>query len=189
MDGTIAELLAQAQDGDPAAATALFTELYDELRRMARRELSRRGGRLSLGASTLLHEAYLDMSARAGSAFPDCNRFMAYAARVMRTLIIDHARRRRAQKRGGQFELTALDTNVAGVVPDATDLVAIGEALDGLAGAEPRLARVVDLKFFCGFTFVETAALLGVTERTAQRDWEKARIYLHRALRRDLGSI
>jgi len=189
MDGTIAELMALAQSGNAPAAKALFAALYEELRRMARRELRVRGGRLTLGATTLLHEAYLDMSARVGPAFPDRNRFMAYAARVMRALIIDYARRRRAQKRGGQFEITALDTDVARAVPDATDLVAIGEALDRLADAEPRLAKVVDLKFFCGFTFAETAALLGVTERTVQRDWEKARIYLHRALRRDLRSM
>jgi RNA polymerase sigma factor (TIGR02999 family) len=183
MDGTIAELAARAEAGDPAAAKSLFATFYDELRRMAKRELNRRGGRLSLGATTLLHEAYLDMAGRAGPEFPDRNRFMAYAARVMRGLIIDYARRRRAQKRGGEFVITALDNDDAVAAPDATDLEGMSDALDSLAEAEPRLAKVVDLKFFCGFTFGETAALLEVTERTVQRDWEKARIYLHRAMR------
>jgi RNA polymerase sigma factor (TIGR02999 family) len=156
---------------------------------MARRELFRRGGHVSLGATTLRHEAYLDMSGRAGNSFPDRNRFMAYAARVMRGLIIDYARRRRAQKRGGLFEITAADVHAVEQVPDATELEAIADALDALEAVEPRLARVVDLKFFCGFSFAETGAALGVTERTAQRDWEKARAYLHRALRGGSRSI
>jgi RNA polymerase sigma factor (TIGR02999 family) len=106
----------------------------------------------------------------------------------MRGLIIDYARRRRAHKRGGQFVLTGLDTNKAAVV-DATDLSGMSDALDALAAIAPRVARVVDLKFFCGFTFAETAAVLGVTERTVQRDWEKARIYLYRTLRGGSASI
>ena len=90
-----------------------------------------------------------------------------------------------AQKRGGQFEITTLDTNIANEVADQIDLPRVGDALDELAKLEPDLAQVVDLKFFCGFSFAEIAAMRGVSERTVQRDWEKARIYLHRSLRED----
>ncbi len=176
-------LIAAAEGGSGAAADLLFGALYAELHRVARRELSRRGGTLSLGATTLLHEAYLDMAARSGSDFPDRARFMGYAARVMRGLIIDHARRRRATKRGGQFEITSLGTDVAEQAIDAGELTEISDALDELAKAEPALAEVVDLKFFCGFSFAEIGAMRGVSERTVQRQWDKARIYLHRRLR------
>jgi RNA polymerase sigma factor (TIGR02999 family) len=178
----ITTLLASAELGDRAAADALFTVLYDELHRMARRELSKRAAGMSLGATTLLHDAYLDISGREGAAFPDRNRFMAYAARVMRGLIIDYARSRQAQKRGGQFEITSIRTDVAEAVPDAAQLAPLSDALDELATVDPRLARIVDLKFFCGFSFAEIGAMSGVSERTVQRDWEKARIYLHHAL-------
>ncbi len=139
-----------------------------------------------MGATTLLHEAFINMSERDAIAFPDRARFMAYASRAMRGLIIDHARSRHAKKRGGEFEITSLDTNVANEVADRIDLPKVGDALDELAKLEPDLAQVVDLKFFCGFSFVEIAAMRGVSERTVQRDWEKARIYLHRSLREDL---
>ena len=113
VDPTIADLIASTDGGDPAAAEALFAALYRELHQLARRELARGGGQLSLGATTLLHEAYLDMSGRAGHRVPGSGpRFMGYAARVMRSLIVDHARRRRALKRGGAFEITALETGV-----------------------------------------------------------------------------
>lgn len=149
---------------------------------MARRELSRRGMPITLGATTLLHEAYVDISGREGAAFPDRNRFMAYAARVMRGLIIDYARNRHAQKRGGLFEITSLRTDVAEAIPDVAELTRLSDALDDLATVDARLARIVDLRFFCGFSFAEIAAMSGVSERTAQRDWEKARIYLHQVL-------
>src|SRR4051812_6858578 len=182
-------LLASAEQGDRAAADALFTALYDELHRMARRELSKRGGGVTLGATTLLHDAYLDIAGREGAAFPDRNRFMAYAARVMRGLIIDYARSRQAQKRGGQFEITSIRTDVAEAIPDATDLSDLSDALDELATIDARLSRIVDLKFFCGFSFGEIAAMSGVSERTVQRDWEKARIFLHHVLRSPVPDV
>lgn len=166
---------------------ALFTELYDKLHRLAKRELRRNGG-VTLGATTLLHDAYLDMSGRDGTVFPDLNQFMGYAARVMRGIIIDYARSRQAQKRGGLFELTSLPTEIGGLVPDAGTLTRVSDALDELAATDPRLARIVDLKFFCGFSFIEIAAMSGLSERTVQRDWEKARIYLHAALATDAAA-
>lgn len=182
----ITSLLASAEQGDRAAADAVFTALYEELHRMARRELSRRGGGVTLGATTLLHDAYLDISGREGTAFPDRNRFMGYASRVMRNIIIDYARRHQAHKRGGQFEITSLRTGVD-VVADAAELTSISEALDELAEVDDRLAKIVDLKFFCGFSFLEIAGMLELSERTVQRDWEKARIYLHQRLRSELA--
>lgn len=179
---TISSLMASAETGDPAAAEALFAVLYAELHRMARRELGKSGGPVTLGVTTLLHEAYLDISGREGLLFPDRARFMSYAARVMRGLIIDHVRRRHAQKRGGRFEITALDTTVADQVADDQELQRISDALDALATVDAELAEVVDLKFFCGFSFAEIGAMHGVSERTVQRQWEKARIYLHRAI-------
>jgi RNA polymerase sigma factor (TIGR02999 family) len=184
MDTSLTNLLAAADRGDASAAKAAFAALYDELHRMARRELSRRGPDLTLGATTLLHEAYLDLSSRHGPTFPDRARFMGYAARVMRGVLIDYVRRRRAQKRGGAFEITAIDGDVADVGSGAaTDLEELSEALEQLAAVDPRLAQVVDLKFFCGFTFVEIAGMQQVSERTVQRDWEKARLFLHQHLR------
>ena len=171
-----------AANDDPAAADALFAALYSDLHRMARREVARRSGYATLGATTLLHEAYLDVSEREGMVFPDRSRFLAYAARTMRGLAIDHVRRRRAQKRGGMFEMTALDTEIADSIADEHELQQVSDALDELAGVDARLAEVVDLKFFCGFSFAEIGSLHGVSERTVQRQWEKSRLYLHRAI-------
>jgi RNA polymerase sigma factor (TIGR02999 family) len=160
-----------------------FAQLYDDLHRLAARQLRRHAG-ATLGATTLLHEAYVDMSGRI-AAFPDRARFFAYAARAMRGLVIDYARERHAQKRGGLFHLTSLDTNVGESVPDPTHLCAISDGLDELARVDPALAELVDLKFFCGFTFADIAAQRGVSERTVQRDWQKARLFLHDALADD----
>ena len=187
VERTVAELIEAADRGDRPAAEALFAALYDELHRMARRELARSGAPVTLGATTLLHEAYLSLAGRAETAFPDRGRFMAYAARVMRGLIIDHARRRQAQKRGGRFELTTLGTDVGDERPDSRELEEIGVALDQLAETDAELAELVDLKFFCGFTFEEIAALKGISERTAKRNWEKARLLLYRSLRPDVS--
>jgi len=141
-----------------------------------------------LSATTLLHQAYLDMAQRDGPSFPDRARFMGYAARVMRGLIIDHARNRQAQKRGGLFEITSLSSHDAEELADERELTQISDALDRLVKAEPALAEVVDLKFFCGFSFAEIAVMRNLSERTVQRHWEKARIYLLQQLRSDLSS-
>lgn len=178
-------LIEAAEGGNKEAADALFDALYSELRRLARRELARYGSPMTLGATTLLHKAYIEIAGRDGTSFPDQNRFMGYAARVMRGLIIDYARTRQALKRGGGFEITSLEMDCAEIA-DGTELVRVSGALDELAKAEPELAEIVDLRFFCGFTFDEIAAMYGVSDRTVQRRWEKARIYLHRAVRPEL---
>jgi RNA polymerase sigma factor (TIGR02999 family) len=176
-----------AEQGNPATARALFPTLYGELHTMAERLGAGRGGPINLGATTLLHEAYIDMAGRIGPTFPDSSRFLGYAARVMRGMIIDHARSRRVQKRGGHFEITWLDTDPPENPSDSRELTLIGEALDELAGIDASLAELVDLRFFCGFSFAEIAVMRNVSERTLQRNWERARIYLHRSMRPDLS--
>jgi RNA polymerase sigma factor (TIGR02999 family) len=161
---------------------ALFASLYSELHRLARREAARAGPGSVLSATTLLHEAYLDMAQRDALAFADRGRFLAYAARAMRTVVIDRARAGAAQKRGGGLDITSIDTQIAETVAEPEVLSEIGAALDELAELEPELANVVDLKFFCGFGVAEIASMQGVSERTVQRQWEKARLLLFRAL-------
>jgi RNA polymerase sigma factor (TIGR02999 family) len=162
---------------------ALFSALYQELHRLARREAARFGAAEVLSATTLLHEVYLDMTERVGLRFVERGCFLAYAARTMRTRAIDRARQRGSQKRGGDLDITSLDTQHADECASPDALSQIGAALDELAILEPALANVVDLKFFCGFTMTEIARLQGVSERTVQRYWEKARLLLYRALR------
>jgi RNA polymerase sigma factor (TIGR02999 family) len=187
VSSTISSLIATAESGDRAAADALFSTLYSELHRLAKRELARWGAPASLSVTTLLHESYLDIAAREGHAFPDKARFMGYAARVMRGLVIDHARSRNAIKRGGEFEITSLKTDLGENLVDAKELLLISDALDQLAQVDPKLAELVDMKFFCGFSFSEIAALEKLSERTVQRRWEKARIYLHHNISADLS--
>jgi len=187
-DPAIAALFTAAERGDSAARDALFAGLYGELHRLARRELAKRGVHVTLSPTTLLHEAYIDMAGRNELAFPDRPRFMGYAARVMRGLIIDYARNRNAQKRGGCVEITSFKTDIAEKPADDHELVRIGDALEELAKIDLPLAEIVDLKFFCGFSVGEIAALQGVSERTVQRCWEKARAYLHRGIRPTPGT-
>lgn len=177
-------LIQSADAGDSEAAAKLFTAMYRELHALAQRQLSRNGGQLTLGATTLLHEAYLNIVDRATVSFPDRGHFMAYAARAMRGLIIDYARSQRAEKRGGRFHITGIgDSDPSNPEPNAAaPLDALGEALDTLAAGAPELAGLVDLHFFCGFSFTEIAEMRGVSERTVQRDWRKARLLLHNFL-------
>jgi len=168
----------------PDSADGHFRLLYGELHELARRHLSRQGGGYSLSTTTLLHEAYLNVAGRGDLQFPDRARFLGYASRAMRGLIVDYARRRSAAKRGGEFHLLPLEEGaVAEPATDADELAELSEALDQLATIDPGLAELVDLHFFCGLDFVEIAALRGVCDRTVQRDWQKARLLLHRALR------
>jgi RNA polymerase sigma factor (TIGR02999 family) len=181
----LSNLLLSAHAG-PQPSEALFAALYRELRGLARREAARSGPGASLGATSLLHEAYLDIVQREDVDFPDHARFLGYASRVMRGLVIDGLRRRQARKRGGDFEITSIDgKDVDDATPsnDAEEVERLSQALDELAAIEPEIAQVVDLKFFCGLTLGEIASLRGVSERTVQRHWDKARIYLRHALR------
>lgn len=169
------------EEGETQARDALFASLYAELRQIAQRELRRTAG-LTLSATTLLHETYFKLQQRTDAAFPDQARFLAYAARAMRSLVIDFARTRQALKRGGAFEITGLPTELPEQVAEVAELERLGAAIDTLAQLDPALAQLVDLKFFCGYSLIEIAAMRGVSERTAQRDWDKARVLLKRSL-------
>lgn len=171
----LGHLLQLAEQPEGHAPAELFPVLYRELHRLAEKLLGPQC--VPLSATTLLHEAYLELSARQ-ARFPDSARFFGYAARAMRGLIVDFARARRAQKRGGEFQFTGLSTGVE--EPPKEDLSRLSEALQALGERDPMLAELVDLKFFCGFSLKEIATMRGVSDRTVQRDWSKARLYLHR---------
>ncbi len=177
-------LIRRADQSDREAIDKLFAVLYDELHRLAEHNLRHAGSALTLGTTTLLHETYLNIAGRENIAFAERSRFLAYASRAMRGLVIDYARRRRAKKRGSQFEITLgnEDPPSGQQIQDAAELERLGEALDELGQLEPALAELVDLHFFCGFSFAEVAALRQVSERTVARDWRKARLLLHQAL-------
>jgi RNA polymerase sigma factor (TIGR02999 family) len=180
----IRELIGEAEAGSAVASEQLFAALYGELHRLADIQLRRIGPDLSLGTTTLLHEAYLDLAGREVS-FPDRARFLSYASRAMRGLVIDYARRARARKRGGgAFEITLTESHAGAPAAgqDPAELERLSEALDELAALDPALAQLVDLHFFCGYTFAEIAAMRAVSERTVQRDWRKARLLLHHHL-------
>ncbi|HEY7886717.1 MAG TPA: ECF-type sigma factor [Steroidobacteraceae bacterium] len=159
----------------------LFATSYAQLRNLAERELRRFPG-MGVSPTTLVHEAYLNLAGRPGVAFEERGKFLGYTARAMRGLLIDFARRQQALKRGAGFEITQLSTTIGQEVADAAELTRLSDALDELARLDPRLAEVVDLKYFCGFSFAEIARVRATSERTVQRDWEKARLLLFRDL-------
>lgn len=165
------------------ADSDLFTDLYAQLRHIAQSALRRSGPQLTVSPTTLLHEAYLKISARDSVSFPNRAHFMAYASRAMRRLVIDFVRERRALKRGAGFEITSTPVEAAEVPGDSLDLQRISDALDELSTVSAPLAELVDLHFFCGLSFAEIAALLDLSERTVMRDWNKARLLLHDVLR------
>ncbi len=184
MDAPIGTLIRTADAGDAVAGRELFAALYRELRVIAERELRRAPGEVTLGTTTLLHEAYLSIAAREGARFSDRTRFLAYACRAMRGLLIDYLRHRRAKKRGGEFQITALDGDPGpdgdALAPERLDR--LNDALEALGEVDPALAELVDLHFFCGFKFVEIAELRGVSDRTVRHDWRKARLLLRCSL-------
>jgi RNA polymerase sigma factor (TIGR02999 family) len=170
------QLIRLSEAGNPQANEALFATLYAELHRLAQSQL-RRNALLTLSPTTLLHEAYLNMSGRGPAAFSDRAHFLAYAARAMRNLLIDYVRNRCARKRGGEFEITVLPTEVPLPAADQ-EVERIGEAVESLANIDMQLARIVDLKFFCGMSFTEIGGVLEISERTVRRNWDKARMLL-----------
>ena len=183
MDAPIGALIRIADAGSPAAGQELFAQLYRELHALAERALRRAPTDVTLGTTTLLHEAYLSIAAREGARFPDRGRFLAYASRAMRGLMIDYLRSRRARKRGGEFQLVPLTgADPDGEAPAPARLDRLSEALEALGEVDPALAELVDLHFFCGFTFVEIGEIRGVSDRTVRDHWRKARLLLRSSL-------
>ncbi len=179
----ITHLLNAARQGDRAAADQVVAQLYTDLQRLAQRRLSQSGD-ISLNATALVHESYLRLQAADGLDFPDRRHFLAYAARAMHSIVIDQVRARQAQRRGGGLMEVTFNTAIADLAPQADDdVLRVHEALAALATVDARLAEVVEMRYFGGLLESEIAAVLGVTERTVQRDWQKARLFLSMALK------
>jgi RNA polymerase sigma factor (TIGR02999 family) len=161
------------------SAREMFPALYNELRRLARSRLASGGRHTLLDTSSLVHEAFLRMQ-REGSVDPkDRDHFMAYAAATMRSVVIDFVRRRTADRRGGSAEHITLNTQVAESLGASDDeILAVHDALETLGKVDARLVQVVEMRYFAGLTDVEIGAVLGVTDRTVRRDWERARLLL-----------
>lgn len=179
--GPVTALLARAGEGDASALDRLFPLVYAQLRAAAQRAIGRERAGHTLQPTALVHEAYLKLVG--GGAIParDRAQFHAIAARAMRQILVDHARRHRADKRGGGAVLAELPDDVAANSGLAADeLVALSDALDRLSGVSPRLRTVVEMRFFAGLEEREIAEALGVTTRTIERDWVKARAWLYR---------
>lgn len=179
----VTQLLAAARNGDQRAAGEAFGLLYDELRRIARSRLRQHQTMTLLDTTSLVHECFVKMVGVNGVAVEDRHHFFAYAARVMRSVIIDFARARLAERRGGNVERVVLDTHLGDrIAAPESDVLRVNEALEILGRADARLAQVVEMRYFGGLTEPEIAEALGLSVRTVRRDWEKARLLLLAAM-------
>jgi RNA polymerase sigma factor (TIGR02999 family) len=183
--GEVTQILASLRAGDQAALDRLFPLVYQELRTLARRQLRRGAHGATLQATGLVHEAYLKLAGASALDVQSRGHFLGVAARAMQQVLIDQARARLAQKRGGEWARTTLDTGDAAVDVSPDDMIALSDAL---AQLEPRQRQVVEYRFFAGLEEQEIATILGVTERTVRRDWVKARAWLFRSLAPHLES-
>jgi RNA polymerase sigma factor (TIGR02999 family) len=178
----ITDLLHAWRQGDSAARERLLALVYDDLRRCASRQLARSPSDRVLDTTGLVHEAYLRMVQAGSLDWRDRNHFFAVAVKAMRSVAVDYARRGLAGKRGGGARPILLDEGLLRVEQDAAEILAVHQALDRLVGYDPRLAELVELRFFGGLTFEEAGEVLGVTARTVKRDWVKARTLLFEML-------
>lgn len=181
---SLTALLQDASQGDAPALGRVFESLYPQLKRIAHVRLYRQGGPAHLGTTALVHESFMRMVESSHLRWQDRAHFLAYAAKTMRHVIVDLARRQLAQCRGGDQVQVTLDTSLhAGADGEASEwIVAVHEALSGLEEIDASLARVVEMRYFAGYSDVEIAALLGCSERTVRRQWDKARAWLGVAL-------
>jgi RNA polymerase sigma factor (TIGR02999 family) len=173
MDPAITGMLDVASRGDAHAQAQLFTLLYDELRRCAHRQLA--GAQATLSTTALVNETYVKLVAAADLRLESRRHFMALSARAMRQVLVDHARRSGAERRGGDASFVTLDDDIAHAPHEAFEVLALDRALGELEGIDARAARVVQLHFFGGLTFAAIAELEGLNERTVKRDWQAAR--------------
>jgi RNA polymerase sigma factor (TIGR02999 family) len=179
--GTITAILREAREGGESAADRLFPLLYDELHRMALNQLRGRADR-TLNATALVSEAYLRMVDQTQAEWADRAHFFAYASRAMRAILVDYARRQGAHKRGGHLQRVSLEDRDIPVEAQSELIIALDEALTRLSALSERLGRTVEFRFFGGMTEEETAAVLGVSDRTVRRDWIKAKAWLYAEL-------
>ena len=180
--GDITQLLAAARAGERGAVDRLFALVYGELRRLAHLRLGREAPHGTLRTTALVHEVYIKLANRQALEVRDRSHFFALAARAMRNLVVDYARERQAQKRGGGAPVLELDEALLAGGDSPHDLLELDTALSKLGVLDERLAQLVELRFFVGLSEEETAELLEVSERTVRRDWRRARAFLHEAL-------
>lgn len=188
----ISAALSMLQRGAPEALEGLLPLVYNELRRIAHRQLASEAVGHTLSTTALVHETYLKLKDQVRTEWVDREQFFAVAARVMRRILVDYARRHWAQRRGGPGSHTvALDVaeeaGLLAVAERARELLALDEALERLSAMDARLGQVVECRFFGGLSEEETARALGISERTVSRDWSTARGWLHDELRYDVG--
>jgi RNA polymerase sigma factor (TIGR02999 family) len=182
--GDITLLLRRAQEGDRGAFDNLFEVMYPELRRIAHARLTRNLRDTLMDTTMLVHECYVKFASAERLQPADRVHFLAYSARMMRSIIVDFARAKSAERRGGDAVHVTLNTELIDNTPAGEDeILGVHEALDEIARLDARLAQVVEMRYFGGMTDIEIAAALGVTDRTVRRDWEKARLLLATALR------
>ncbi len=180
----LTELLGRMQAGDAQARDSLFAAAYAELHRLAQARLRDGGRNTVLDTTCLVHESYLRFVNAGELRAEDRRAFFAYAAQVMRSVIVNSVRDRIAEKRGGSLRPLALSTKLSGTIADGEEtILKVHEALEDLEKAEARLGQVAQMRYFGGYSDQEIAETLGITERTVQRDWEKARLILAEALR------
>lgn len=161
-----------------------FADTYPALRRLARARLRDGGRHTLLDTTALVHETYLKLSRQAGIAFPDRPRFLVYAGKAMRSIIVDWVRKRQTERAGGQVALLTLTGDLVDALPaEEAHILRVHEALQEMAQVDARMAQVVEMRYFGGLTDLEIAEALGVTDRTVRRDWEQARLFLLEALK------
>ncbi|MCM3905980.1 MAG: ECF-type sigma factor [Pyrinomonadaceae bacterium] len=181
-DQSVTALLLKWGGGDKTALDELIPLVYDELRRLAASYLRRRSGSNTLQATALVHEAYVRLADQKGASMQHRAQFFGLAAKVMRDILVDHARRRQAAKRGGQqLRISLSQAERFGQKPEV-DLVALDDALKDLAATNPQHSRVIELRFFGGLTIEETAEVMSLSNATTERYWSFARAWLRREL-------
>ena len=181
-DHSISQLLLEVSQGNREAEAALMTQVYGELRRLARKYMRAERANHTLQPTALVNEAYLRLMGQQGATWQDRAHFFAAAAQLMRHILVDHARARKAEKRGGEQQQVTLTDAIASAESKTVEVLALHEALENLGRLDPRQARVVELHFFGGLTFEEIAYILDSSERTVKRDWTMARAWLKLAM-------
>ena len=186
--GEVTQLVDRWSRGDEGALDRLIALAYDDLRQIAHRHIRNERRGHTIGTTVLVHELYLRLAGVTDASWGGRGQFFAFCSKAMRRILIDYARRRKAAKRGGQGVHVTLDDQTATIVAEATELLALDEALNKLSLRSERMARIVECRYFGGLSVAETAEVVGVSGRTVEREWARARAYLSRLLSAEDGS-